>query len=110
MREIVYSRVNPLLQLMSITLKPEQERIVQAQIQLGKFATPDQAIDLALSLLEKWDELEQFESEWFEETRLKLASASAQIERGEVLDGPTVIAALQTKLNQARAVAECQDL
>jgi antitoxin ParD1/3/4 len=91
---------------MSITLKPEQEQIVQAQIQSGKFATPDQAIDLALRLLEEW---QGSESEWLEATRQKLASASAQIERGEVLDGPTVIAGLQAKLNQARAVAECPD-
>ncbi len=94
---------------MSITLKPEQEKIVQTQIQLGKFTTTDQAIlqgeacanDRALRLLEEWD---ASEAQWIEETRQKLASASAQIDRGEVLDGPTVIAQLQAKLNQARAV------
>ncbi len=91
---------------MSITLKPEQEKIVQTQIQLGKFTTTDQAIDRALRLLEEWD---ASEAQWIEETRQKLASASAQIDRGEVLDGPTVIAQLQAKLNQARAVAECRD-
>jgi antitoxin ParD1/3/4 len=91
---------------MSITLKPEQEKIVQTQIQLGKFTTTDQAIDRALILLEEWD---ASEAQWVEETRKKLASASAQIERGEVLDGPTVIAQLQAKLNQARAVTECRD-
>jgi antitoxin ParD1/3/4 len=91
---------------MSITLKPEQEKIVQAQIQLGKFTTTDQAIDRALRLLEEWD---TSEAQWMEETRQKLASASAQIDRGDVLDGPTVIAQLQAKLNQARAVAECLD-
>lgn len=58
--------------LMSITLKPEQEKIVQTQIQLGKFATTDQAIDQALRLLEEWDESE---ARWVEETRQKLASA-----------------------------------
>jgi hypothetical protein len=34
---------------------------------------------------------------WMEETSQKLASASAQIERGEVLDGAAVIAQLQAK-------------
>jgi antitoxin ParD1/3/4 len=91
---------------MSIILKPEQEKIVQTQIQLGKFTTTDQAIDRALRLLEEWD---ASEAQWIEDTRQKLASASAQIDRGEVLDGPTVIAQLQAKLNQARAVAECRD-
>ena len=99
---------------MSIILKPEQEEIVQTQIQLGKFTTTDQAIlqgeayanDRALRLLEEWDDSE---AQWIEETRQKLASASAQIDRGEMLDGPTVIAQLQAKLNQARAVAECRD-
>jgi Arc/MetJ-type ribon-helix-helix transcriptional regulator len=42
-----------LCKLMSIVLKPEQEKIVQAQIQSGKCKTPDQAIDLALRLLEE---------------------------------------------------------
>jgi antitoxin ParD1/3/4 len=91
---------------MSITLKPEQEKIVQTQIQLGKFTTTDQAIDRALRLLEEWDNAD---AQWVEETRQKLASASAQIDRGEVLDGPTVIAQLQARLNQARSVAECLD-
>jgi antitoxin ParD1/3/4 len=91
---------------MNITLNPRQEKIIQAQVQLGTFSTADQAIDQALRLLEQWA---VSEAQWMDETREKLASASAQIERGEVLDGPTVIAALQAKLNQARAVAECQD-
>jgi antitoxin ParD1/3/4 len=91
---------------MSITLSPEQEKIVQSQVQLGKFTTTEQAIDRALRLLEEWD---TSDDQWMEETRQKLASASAQIERGEVLDGPTVIAQLQAKLHQARAVSECRD-
>lgn len=81
---------------MSITLSPEQEKIVQTQVQLGKFTTTEQAIDRALHLLE---ECNTSEAQWMEETRRKLASASAQLERGEVLDGPTVIAQLQAKLN-----------
>ena len=91
---------------MSITLKPEQEQIIQSQVQLGRFATADQSIDQSLRLLEEWD---ASDARWVAETRQKLASASAQIDRGEVLDGPTVIAQLQANLNQARAVAECRD-
>jgi antitoxin ParD1/3/4 len=90
---------------MSIVLKPDQEKIVQAQIQSGKCKTPDQAIDLALRLLEEWAVFD--DRSWMEETRQKLASASAQIERGEVLDGATVVAQLQAKLDQAREAAEC---
>ena len=93
---------------MSITLKPEQKQIIQSQVQSRRFATADQAIDRALRILEEWD---ASDARWVAETRQKLASASAsaQIDRGEVLDGPTVIAQLQAKLNQTRAVAECRD-
>lgn len=37
---------------MQITLKAEQEQFIQAQIQRGIFASPDQAIEVALKLLE----------------------------------------------------------
>jgi antitoxin ParD1/3/4 len=88
---------------MSITLKPEQEQFIQSQIQAGRFATAEEAIDVALSLLEQSNE---DYAEWVEDTRQKLDVAVAQIERGEVLDGETVMAQLQEKLNKAREAFE----
>jgi antitoxin ParD1/3/4 len=84
---------------MSIILKPEQEQFIQSQVQAGRFATAEEAIDVAISLLERLDEGYE---EWVEATREKIEVGMAQIERGEVLDGETVIAHLQEKLNRAR--------
>jgi antitoxin ParD1/3/4 len=84
---------------MSIILKPEQEEFIQSQIQAGRFASVEEAIDIALDLLEQWHE---GYAEWRSETQQKLDVGIAQIERGEVLDGETVIAQLQAKLNRAR--------
>jgi antitoxin ParD1/3/4 len=84
---------------MSIILKPEQEQFIQSQVLAGKFATAEEAIDVAISLLERLDEGYE---EWVEATRQKIEVGMAQIERGEILDGETVIAQLQEKLNRAR--------
>lgn len=91
---------------MSITLKPEHEQFIQAQVQAGKFSTAEEALDVALRLLAKWSE---GYADWVEETRQKVDLAVAQIDRGEVLDGEAVIAQLQAKLNQAREAKECPD-
>lgn len=40
--------------------------------------------------------------EWVEETRPKIAAGLAQLERGEGIDGETVIARLQQKFRQMR--------
>ena len=36
---------------MTITLKPEQERIIQAEIQNGHFSSPDEVLDHALAAM-----------------------------------------------------------
>jgi antitoxin ParD1/3/4 len=80
---------------MNLTLTPEQAQIIQAQIQSGRFTNPEEAIGLALQLLERSNESY---AEWMEETRQKIQAAPEQVDRGEVLDGATVIAKLQEKL------------
>jgi Arc/MetJ-type ribon-helix-helix transcriptional regulator len=38
---------------MTITLKPEQERIIQAEIQSGHFRSPNEVLDCALAALQE---------------------------------------------------------
>ena len=40
---------------MTIDLKPEQERIVQAEIASGRFRSPEEVLDHALATLQKKD-------------------------------------------------------
>jgi antitoxin ParD1/3/4 len=84
---------------MNITLKPEIEQFIQAQIATGRYANAEDVITKALKLLAEWDEGYQ---EWEEETRKKIAVGLAQIERGEVLDSEVVMAQMEEKLRKAR--------
>lgn len=84
---------------MSITLNSEQERFIQEKLQDGKYRSPDEVLAEAFRLLEERDK--QYE-QWLNETREKVAVGLAELERGEGLDGETVIAKLQEKYGLKR--------
>lgn len=84
---------------MKITLKPEQERFIQTQINSGKFTNADQVIDLAFQLLEKLNTEYQ---EWIIETRQKVDIAITELDNGEGLDGETVVNDILDRFKQAR--------
>jgi antitoxin ParD1/3/4 len=84
---------------MSITLKPEQEKLIQQQVELGRFNSADEALERALQLL---DEQYQDSEAWIEEMRVKVDVAKAQVEQGEVIALETVMNRLQDKFRQAR--------
>ncbi|MEH2117683.1 ribbon-helix-helix domain-containing protein [Nostoc sp.] len=84
---------------MNIKLKPEHEQFIQAQIASGKFTNADEVLDVAFQLLEK---LNSEYVQWVEETRQKVDVAIAEIERGEVLDGETVVMQILEKFQKAR--------
>lgn len=84
---------------MSITLKPEQEQLIQHQVTLGRFNSTDEVLESALRLLvEQYQEYEA----WVEEVRVKVDEAKAEADRGEVLPLEAVMAQLQKKFQQAR--------
>ena len=84
---------------MSITLKPEQEQLIQYQVTLGRFNSTDEVLESALRLLvEQYQEYEA----WVEEVRVKVDEAKAEADRGEVLPLEAVMAQLQKKFQQAR--------
>jgi antitoxin ParD1/3/4 len=84
---------------MNIQLKPEHEQFIQAQIASGRFSNSDEVIDMAFQLLEK---LNYDYSQWLEETRQKVDVAIAEIERGEGLDGETVVTNILERFQKAR--------
>ncbi|MEH2073936.1 MAG: type II toxin-antitoxin system ParD family antitoxin [Nostoc sp.] len=84
---------------MNIELKPEHEQFIQTKIASGKFTNPDEVIDVAFQLLEK---LNSEYVQWVEETRQKVDVAIAEIQRGEVLDGETVVIQILEKFQKAR--------
>ncbi|NEO56844.1 MAG: type II toxin-antitoxin system ParD family antitoxin [Okeania sp. SIO3B5] len=84
---------------MNIILSPEQEKFIQSQIAKGRYTNIQQAIDVALKLLEKQ---EQDYQEWLDETRAQVKVGLEQLERGEKVYGEIVIAQLKQKFKQLR--------
>jgi antitoxin ParD1/3/4 len=85
---------------MTISLRPEHEQFIQTQLASGRYASVDEVLAQAFQLLDTW---QQDHDEWIEITRQKVAIGLQQIERGEVMDGETVVARLQEKINHARS-------
>ncbi len=88
---------------MNISLKPEHEQFIQAQIATGKYTKPEEVIDIAFRLLEK---LNTEYAEWIKETREKVDVAIAELERGEGLDGETVVTEILERFQRARQEKE----
>ncbi|MFM2430810.1 MAG: hypothetical protein RLZZ511_2023 [Cyanobacteriota bacterium] len=84
---------------MTIALKPEQEQLILAQVATGRYANSAEVIDRALELL-----LE--EAAWIEDTREKVAIGIAELDRGEGVDGPTVMNQMLERFQKAREAAE----
>jgi antitoxin ParD1/3/4 len=66
---------------MNISLTPEQEEMVNAQIESGLFYAPTQVIDAALRLLQDQAVLHEHR---LDDLRKKIAVGLEQIARGEV--------------------------
>ena len=84
---------------MNIILNSEQEKFIQSQLKKGTYSNVEQIIDQALKLLQKQ---EQDYENWVNETREKAEIGLKQLEKGEKVDGETVIAQLQEKFNRLR--------
>ncbi|MEB3339982.1 type II toxin-antitoxin system ParD family antitoxin [Okeania sp.] len=83
---------------MNIRLTPAQEKFIEVQVNSGKFATFEEAIDKALKLLEY--------QQWLEETREKIDAGVAELDRGEGLDGEVVIMDILNRFKAAREEKE----
>lgn len=84
---------------MTIKLKPEQEKFIEAQVASGKYNSPEELMDKMFLVFER---LQSEYDEWVTETRKKVDIAIAEIERGEGLDGELVITNILEKFKQAR--------
>jgi antitoxin ParD1/3/4 len=82
---------------MSITLNPEQEMIVANLIATGSFQTADEVLQVALKLLEM--ERQSYQS-WVTETREQVREGIESLDRGEGVDGETVVNDLLAKLRR----------
>jgi antitoxin ParD1/3/4 len=86
---------------MNITLNPDQEMIVANLIATGSFQTADEVLQVALKLLET--ERRSYQS-WVVHTRDLVKEGIESLDRGEGVDGETVVNDLLAKLRQAKGV------
>jgi antitoxin ParD1/3/4 len=84
---------------MSITLTPEQEKVIQTLLTTSQFKTPEEVIQAALNLLEEQHRSYQ---QWLDETRTKIDEGVLSLERGEGIDGETFVNELLGKLREAK--------
>ncbi len=88
---------------MEILLHPKQQQFIQKQVEVGRYHSHDEAINVALILLEK---LDREYAEWLEETRQKVSVGIAQLDRGESLDADLVIEGILDKFRQAKEMVK----
>lgn len=86
---------------MNITLKPDQEALIQVKLQSDRYQTVDDVIQAALYLL---DEQDKAYEQWVTENCAKVDEGIVSLERGEGIDGETFVNQLLEKLKQAREV------
>ena len=79
-----------------LTSKPEHQKLIEAKLDTGRYANPDEIIAEALQLLSKRDQYQQ----WVEDIGQKIDIAAEQLDRGEGIDGETAIAQLKARLQK----------
>ena len=73
-----------------VSIHPKHEEFINQQIQLGEYATVDEAIGAAIHLLQ------------FNDLRQKIQLGTAQIAAGQVTDGETVFTNIQATLGKSQ--------
>ncbi len=74
--------------LMNIYLTQQQENIIKRQVKTGKYHSPEEVIEVALTLLDKY---EKNDPEWINEIRQKIDDAMLESEKNPPVDGETFI-------------------
>ena len=82
---------------MSMTLKPEQEQVIQNLLATGKFNNADEIIDTALHLLAENYSYQQ----WTQEVRELITEAHTASQHTPPIDGETFVASLLERFEQA---------
>ncbi|WP_299410581.1 type II toxin-antitoxin system ParD family antitoxin [Acaryochloris sp. IP29b_bin.148] len=85
---------------MDISLTPDQERFIQAKLQIGKYRSAEEILELALRLL---DEYEQSEDDWVKDVRQKIDVALEASKHTSPVDGETFVNGIVERFQQANS-------
>jgi antitoxin ParD1/3/4 len=81
--------------MVSISLKPAQQKFIQEQVALGRFNSEAEVLEMALQLLAS-----HYHDDWIIETRAKIMEAQMEIDRGEGIPINVAMAQLRTNLHR----------
>ena len=85
--------------MMTIQLKPEQERFIEVQVASGKYNSPEEVMDKMFFVFER---LQSEYDEWVIETRAKIQEGIESLDKEGGMDGETVINELLERFKKAR--------
>lgn len=85
--------------MMTIQLKPEQEKFIQEQVASGKYKSPEEVMDKMFLVFER---LQSEYDEWVIETRAKIQEGIESLDKEGGMDGETVINELLERFKKAR--------
>lgn len=71
-----------------LTITPEHEKLIQSRLDTGRYTNAEEVLAIALHLLAQLDTKHQT---WIENTRQQIATGIAELDRGEGIDGLTVM-------------------
>lgn len=89
--------------MMKITLKPEQEQFIQAQLSDGKYQSADEVVAKALEVLEAQ---QRAYDAWASDVRIKVDEAAEALAQGQGMPLETVMEQIRDKFRQAREAQE----
>ncbi len=83
---------------MNISLTSEQERFVQTKLQIGRYQSAEEMLEIAFRLL---DEYERSEAEWVDDVRVKIDAAIEASDQTPPVDGETFVNGILERFQQA---------
>lgn len=88
---------------MNVNLTPELEKLVREKVSSGLYNNQSEVVRESLRLLADQDRLREAH---LEKLRTALATGLEQADRGELLDGPEVVAEMREFLRERAATAK----
>jgi antitoxin ParD1/3/4 len=80
---------------------PGQERLIQIKLQAGKYRSAEEALEIALKLLDEYD---RADTEWCEDARKKIEAAISASEHSQPIDGETFVNQILERFKQVRTL------
>ena len=86
---------------------PEQQRFIDAQLRSGRFRDVGEILRAGLDLWMRTPPRQSYE-EWLADARQKIREGLDELDRGEVVDGETVLREMEARIERHRQREEAQ--